>query len=91
MLWKVFSPKSLCSWLELSSLVKSREWSCEGAGAGAAWVLSPAPGLSERFPGRGEPLEGVQALRLCSLRSAGQGGQQPQSPLRQGEDFAREE
>lgn len=45
MLWKIFSPKSLCLWLELR-LVKSKEWSCEGAGVGAARVLSPAPGLS---------------------------------------------
>lgn len=61
MLWKICSPKSLCSCLKLR-LVKSREWSCKGAGVGAAWVQSPAPGADRALLEKRGDLGGSPSL-----------------------------
>lgn len=66
MLWKALL-KGLCSRLKLR-LVKSREWSCERVGVRVAWVQSAVPRADQVLPGKGETLEGVQALQALSVQ-----------------------
>lgn len=74
MLWKI-SPKSLCSRLKLR-LVHSRAWSWGGAGVGAAWVQSPAPGADRALWGKRGDLGGRPSLAaLPPAACAAQEGQ----------------